>query len=185
MRLLLDFLPIALFFLAYKLYGIYVATGVAIAASALQLAYMWLHHKKVEKSQLITLITISVLGGATLIFHNDMFIKWKPTVIYSLFAASFFASGMWAERTLIQRLMDEHIELPPQVWLRMNTFCGLFFASMGLLNTYVIYHYSTDGWVHFKLFGTLGLTLAFVLVLGWYVSRMVSQQELGADAGDH
>jgi len=176
MKLLFDFFPILLFFISFKLFGIYIATGVAMAASLLQVGAYWLKHRKFEYLHIITLVTVVLLGGTTLLLHNELFIKWKPTAIYWLFAAAFLGSQFIGKKSLIQRMLDAQITLPNQVWQRLNLTWVLFFAAMGGLNIYVLYHFSTDAWVNFKLFGTLGLTLVFLVGQGIYMSRHLSQQ---------
>ncbi len=137
MKLLFDFFPILLFFLAYKLYGIYVATGVAMGASLLQVGVHWHRHRRFEKMHLITLALILVLGGATLLFENKTFIMWKPTAVNWAFALAFLASHFIGQRTLVERMMGHAIAVPPTVWKRLNFSWVVFFVLMGLANLYV------------------------------------------------
>lgn len=174
MRFFLDFIPILLFFLSYKLYGIFVATAVAIVATLLQIAYGYWRHGKIEKQQLLTLIIISLFGGATLAFHNEAFIKIKPTIIYWVFALICLGSQFIGNKPALQRMMDDKLALPRHAWTRINLSCSGFLSIMGALNLYVVKHYSTDTWVSFKLFGTLILTLVFVVGLSFYVARFDS-----------
>ena len=176
MRLLFDFFPIVLFFIAYKLYGIYVATSVAMIASVLQIGYFWLRHRRVESLHVITLVLVVVLGSATLLLHNDMFIKWKPTAIYWAFAIAFLVSQWVGHKPLIQRLMDNKLQLTPAIWQRLNFSWVGFFVVMGIINLFVIYHFSTNIWVNFKLFGTLALTLIFVIGQALYMAKHTSEQ---------
>lgn len=171
MKLLFDFFPILLFFIAFKLYGIYIATGVAIAASAVQLGFYWIKHRRFEMMHIITFGCVLLLGGATLLFHNDLFIKWKPTAIYWIFAALFVATQFIGNKTLIQRLMEEKLALPAPIWTRLNLSWAIFFVLMGFANIFVAYHFSTDIWVDFKLFGSLGFTIIFVLLQAIYMAR--------------
>ena len=171
MKFLADFFPIVLFFVAYKFWGIYVATGVAIAAALIQTTYEWCRYRKVDKMQVMTLVLISVLGGATLIFHNELFIKWKPTVINWLFAAVFWGSHYIGKEPVIRRMMQAKIQLPSAVWSWLNLSWVMFFFVTGLLNLYVVYHFSTAVWVNFKLFGVLGLTVFFVIVQAIYLAK--------------
>jgi len=120
MKLLFDFFPILLFFAAYKVYGIYAATAAAVAASVLQVAYSWLRHRRVEKMLLISMGLIVVLGGATLILHDEVFIKWKPTAVNWLFATAFLASRFVGERTLAERMLGSAISVQSAVWRRVN-----------------------------------------------------------------
>jgi len=120
MKLLFDFFPIALFFVAYKLYDIYAATIVAISACIVQVAYAWLRHKKVAPMYLVSLVLVSVFGGLTLYLQDEMFIKWKPTVINALFALVFLGSHWIGEKTMIERMMSGNISLPAQIWKRLT-----------------------------------------------------------------
>lgn len=170
MKLLYDFFPILLFFIAYKFFGLYVATAIAIAASFIQVSVHWLKHRQWDKMQLITLVLITVLGSATLLLQNEIFIKWKPTVINWLFAAAFLISQYVGKKSFTQRLMDAHVSLPANIWTRLNMSWIGFFVLLGGLNLWVVYNFSTDAWVNFKLFGMLGLTIVFVIVQAIYLS---------------
>ncbi|NNM59203.1 MAG: septation protein A [Legionellales bacterium] len=177
MKLLFDFLPIIFFFIAYQYAGIYVATAVVIVAAILQLAYVWWRHKRIDNLLLASNALVILLGTITLLFHNDMFIKWKPTVIYWLFAASFLGSEYLLQgRSLVQRMLDSNIQLPQPVWHRLNIAWISFFTIMGAINLIVVYHFSTRIWVDFKLFGTLGLTLIFVLLQAIYLFKQTQGQ---------
>ncbi|HEB78067.1 MAG TPA: septation protein A [Methylothermaceae bacterium] len=177
MKLLFDFFPIILFFAAYKLQGIYVATAVAIAATFVQVGWMWLRHRRVETMHLVTLGLIVVFGGATLYLHDEQFIKWKPTVINWLFGIAFLASQFIGKKPFIQRMMGGSIELPQPVWTRLNLSWALFFLFLGAINLFVVYTFDTDTWVNFKLFGMLGLTLSFVIVQAVFLSRYLPEPE--------
>lgn len=174
MKFLFDFFPILLFFIAYKLYDIYVATATAIIASFLQVGVVWIQHRRVEKMHLITLLLIVVLGGATLLLHDETFIKWKPTVVNWAFAVTFLGSQFVSNKNLVQRMMDEHIKVTSEVvWKYLNLGWVTFFITMGLVNLYVAFHYDTNTWVNFKLFGMMGLTFLFVIIQGIYLSQYV------------
>jgi intracellular septation protein len=175
MKFFADLFPIILFFIVYKFAGIYAATAAAIVASVLQVAYSYFKAKKVDSMQWITLAIIVVLGGATLFFHNELFIKWKPTAIEWAFAIVFLLSQWFGEKTLTQRLMESNLQLPPELWTRLNFSWVLFFGLMGALNIYVIYHFNTNIWVNFKLFGMLGFTVVFVLWQAFYISKYVKE----------
>ena len=182
MKLLFDFFPIVLFFIVYKMHddshqGFIVATAVIIAATALQVLVMWLRERRVEKMHLAVLAIVVVFGGITLAFDNEIFLKWKPTVVNWLFALVFFGSEFIGARNIVRRLMDSKVKLPDPVWTRLNASWALFFTVCGGLNLYVVYNYDTDTWVDFKLFGLLGLTLIFVLGQGVYMARHMSGEE--------
>lgn len=175
MKFLFDYFPIICFFIAYKLWGIYIATATAIGASVLQVAAYWLHHRRFEKMHLITMAFIVLLGGATLIFHKAIFIQWKPTIVYWIFSLVLLFTQFMTKQTLMHRMFKDKIELPLKVWSRLNMSWAVFFLFLGALNLYVVYHYSLNSWVNFKLFGTLGLMLGFILIQALIMSRYVQQ----------
>lgn len=177
MKMLADLFPVLLFFVAYQLFDIYVATQVAIAAAALQIAYHKLKHGRVESMHWVTLGLLVVFGGLTLALRDPTFIKWKPTVVNWLFAAAFLLSQLFMERSLLRRMMDHAVNLPDAAWLRLNTAWVAFFLAMGVLNLYVAYSYSEQVWVNFKLFGFLGLTLLFMLAQGFYLARFMEPEK--------
>lgn len=177
MQMLFDFFPIILFFVTYKFLGIYVATAVAIISSIAQTAVYRIKHKRFEVIHLITLAIITLLGGATIFLHNAIFIKWKPTVLYWALALLFLVMQLFGEKNLMQRMMDSKLSLPKKVWDKLNICWVVFFAAMGGINIYIIYHFSTDFWVNFKLFGTLGLTIAFVFVQSLYMAKYVKDEK--------
>ncbi len=137
MKQLLDFLPLVVFFVFYKLYDIFVASGALIAATAIALVVSWVLYRKLEKMTIITFLLVTVFGSLTLIFHNDEFIKWKVTVIYTLFAAALLFSQWWMEQPLIQSMLGKELELPAPVWRKLNAAWAVFFFVCGLVNIYV------------------------------------------------
>lgn len=177
MKLLFDFFPIIVFFLCYKLFGIYTATAVAMVASLVQVLLYRLKTQRYEKMHLISLGLILVLGGATLFFHNPWFIKWKPTGLYWLASIIFVSSTFIGKEPLIQKMMGGNIKLPQKIWRRLNLAWSSFFCIMGTLNLYIAYHYSTDIWVNFKLFGGAGMTLLFILLQAIYLARHVIDEK--------
>ncbi|NOX28062.1 MAG: septation protein A [Gammaproteobacteria bacterium] len=179
MKLLLDFFPIILFFIAAKVYDIYVATAVAIAASVIQVAYLYFRNGRVEKMHLITLAAIVILGGSTLLLQDEQFIKWKPSVVNWLFAVVFIGSQFIGERPVIQRMMGNNFMLPNTMWTKLNLIWAAFFIFLGVTNLYVAYNFDTDTWVNFKLFGMLGLTLVFIIVQTIYISKHAIPVENG------
>lgn len=177
MKILADLFPVILFFIAYQLFDIYVATQVAIVAAALQVAYNKLRFGKVENMHWITLALLVVFGGLTLALRDPTFIKWKPTVVNWLFGAAFLFSQLFMERSLLQRMMDHAVTLPRIAWLRLNIAWISFFFAMGVLNLYVAYNYTEEVWVNFKLFGFLGLTLLFMIAQGFYLARFMEPEK--------
>ena len=175
MKFLFDLFPVILFFAAFKLGDIYVATGVAIGASFLQVAWLKLRGKRVDPMLWASLAIIGVFGGATLILQDETFIKWKPTVLYWLFALV-LTSAAFMRRNLIRSLLAEQMQLPDPIWARLNWSWVGFFAFMGAANLYVAHNFSESAWVSFKLFGGMGLMLAFVLLQALFLSRYVEEK---------
>ena len=170
---LFDLIPIAIFFIAYKIWGIYTATAIAIAIALLQTFYFWYKHRRFDKMQVITLILLVIFGGATLIFHNPQFIKWKVSILYWLFSLILLGSHFVGKRLLVERLLGEQIHLSHKIWLKISWAWITFFALIGFLNLFVMLHYSTNTWVDFKLFGILGLTLVFFIAQSIYLVRHI------------
>jgi intracellular septation protein len=176
-KLLFDLFPIILFFAAYKLADIYVATGTAIVATILQIGWLKARGRTVETMQWASLAIIVVFGGATLLLHDEMFIKWKPTVLYAAFAAGLLGYRAISGGNAIRLMMGKQLTLPDPIWERLNVAWSGFFAVMAVLNLFVAYGFSTDVWVNFKLFGTLGLTFAFVIAQALYIGRFVEDEK--------
>jgi intracellular septation protein len=171
MKLLLDFLPIAVFFAAFKLFDIWVATGVAIAATVAQIAWLRYSTGKVEPMQWLSLGVIVLFGGATLLAHNDTFIKWKPTVLYWLMGGALAIGQLVFRKNLLKSLMGAQMTLPDSAWRSLTWSWTTFFAAMGVINLWVAFHYDLDTWVNFKLFGGLGLMVLFVIGQAVYLSK--------------
>ncbi len=177
MKLLFDFFPVLLFFIAYKTYDIYVATAAAIAASFIQVGLFWLKTRKVETMHLVTLAILVVFGGLTLYLKDEQFIKWKPTVINWLFGVVFLASQWVGEKTMIERMMSASLSLPNRIWRNLNLSWTLFFFVLGGANWFVMTTFDTATWVNFKLFGMLGLTFLFVVLQSIYLSRHLPEPQ--------
>ena len=171
MKLLLDFFPIALFFVAFKLWGIYVATGVAIVATVAQIAWVRYSTGKVEPMQWLSLGIIVIFGGATILAHDETFIKWKPTVLYWLMGGSLAIGLLGFRKNLLKSVMGAQLELPEAAWRAMTWSWVVFFAVMGVLNLWVAFHFDTATWVNFKLFGGLGLMAVFVIGQALFLGR--------------
>ena len=181
MKLLLDFFPILLFFGAFKIWGIFVATTVAIVATLIQLAWMRYSTGRTEPMQWLSLGVIVVFGGATLIAQDETFIKWKPSVLYWAMGGALLVGQVFFRRNWLQSLMKSQMALPDHAWrVMLWSWCG-FFAVMGVLNLWVAYHFDTDTWVNFKLFGGMGLMLVFVLAQAMYLGRFMDSGEVTAE----
>ncbi|WP_410015236.1 septation protein A [Sodalis sp. C49] len=177
MKQFLDFLPLVVFFVFYKLYDIYIASGALIAASALVLIYTWIRYRKVEKVTLLTFIMVAIFGSLTMYYHNAEFIKWKVTVIYGLFAIALLVSQFMLGKPLIQRMLGKELTLPERVWNNLNIAWALFFLGCGAANIYIAFWLPQNVWVNFKVFGLTGLTLVFTLLSGVYVYRHMTEDQ--------
>ena len=174
MKFLLDFLPILLFFGTYKLYGVYAATGVLMAATAVQMAIIYAIDKKLSTMHKATLGLILLFGGLTLFLQNEAFVKWKPTVLYTAMALA-LAMAIWGLRkNVLKAMLGTQIALPDAVWHRLSVAWMLYFAFMAALNAYVVAYFSTDAWFNFKLWGYV-FPVAFILGQGIYIARHISE----------
>lgn len=173
MQLLADYFPLLLFFVAFKLQGIYVATAVAIAASVVQIVWLRLRGK-VQAVHWLSLAIIAVFGGATLVLQDETFIKLKPTVLYALFGAVLAVGKLAFGRDLIAVLLKD-LSLPAGVWSALTWSWVAFFAAMAAANWYIAFNFATETWVNFKVWGGIGLFLVFALAQGIYLARYVSE----------
>lgn len=178
MKQWLDYIPLALFFISYKVLekiypdnGIYYATGILIASSLLTYGYIWFSEGKLSKNHKFILVMTLVLGGMTLYFHDITFLKWKATIVNWVFAGLFLISHFISDKLAIEHLMGQAMELPKAVWTRLNIAWIFFFLALGGINLYVAFHFSNDTWVNFKLFGNLGITFVFVVGQTLFLSR--------------
>ncbi len=177
MKFLFDIFPVILFFAAFKIYGIYVATAVAIAATVAQIGWVWFKHRKIDNMQWISLALIVVFGGATLLLRDETFIKWKPTILYWLFSVVLAVSALIFKKNLIRTMMEKQVTAPDPVWGKLLVGWIGFFAVMGVLNLYVAYTYDTDSWVNFKLFGGIGLMILFVIAQAVILAPHMKERE--------
>lgn len=184
MKLLIDFFPIILFFAAFKAWGIYAATAVTIVATIVQIAYLRFKTGKVETMQWVSLGVIVVFGGATLLAHDENFIKWKPTVLYWLMGGALLVGLVLFKKNFIKSLMGAQMQLPDSVWNTLNWAWTGFFAVMGVLNLWVAFNFDTDTWVNFKMFGGIGMMLAFVVCQALYLGRYLKEPEQNTAAKD-
>ena len=177
MKFLFDIFPVVLFFIAFKVYDIYVATAVAIVATFVQIAWTWLRHRKVDNLLWVSLAVIGVFGGATLLLQDETFLKWKPTGLSWLVAAVLGGGGVAFGKNLIRAMMETQVTLPEFVWGRLLASWIAFFALMGALNLVVAYNFSPVAWVDFKLFGGIGLMLAFVVLQALMLARHIEDKK--------
>lgn len=170
MKLILDFLPIALFFGAYKLWGIYAGTAVLMAATCVQMAIIYVLDKKLTTMHKATLALILVFGALTLLLQDERFIKWKPTVLYLAMALA-LAVALWGfGKNFLKIMLGSQLALPDGVWHRLTVAWVAYCVFMAAINGYVAAFWSTDAWASFKLWGYV-FPLAFIIGQGFYVAR--------------
>jgi intracellular septation protein len=211
MKLLFDFLPIILFFAAFKYADahkawaasfasshlgfvvaggqvgpeeapVLLATVVVIVATLAQALWLKARGRKIDTMLWVSLVLVVVLGGLTIYFHSETFIKWKPSVLYWAMGLSFWLGPLLFGKNLLRVLMGEQLDLPPKVWHRLNFAWIAFFGVMGFLNIWVAYTFSTGAWVNFKLFGSLGLMLVFTVAQGLYLQRYMKDEPAQAES---
>ena len=206
MKLLFDLFPVILFFAVFKFAGaqpdaaqafaaqylmflvadgeitvkqapILLATAVAILATLGQVLWLLLRRRHVDTMLWVSLVIIVVFGGATIYFHDEMFIKWKPTVLYWCFALALVGAQLLMRKNLIRSLMGKQMSLPDPVWDKLNLAWSAFFAAMGALNLYIAFNFPLELWVNFKMFGFIALMIAFVIAQTVYLSRYLKEPE--------
>ncbi|MEQ8290449.1 MAG: septation protein A [Gammaproteobacteria bacterium] len=187
MKFLFDFFPVIAFFIAFyvpedRQQGIYAATYTIMIATMIQVALYWLLYKKFEKMHIITFVVVLIFGGLTIYLQDEVFIKWKPTIVNWCFAAALIASHFIGDKTLFQRMInlaDEKLQLPDKVWRNVNMSWGLFFIFLGLVNLYVAFSFTTEFWVNFKAWGMTLLNLAFLVAIFIYMYQYLKEAEEG------
>lgn len=177
MRQLLDFIPLIVFFIVYKKVDIFYASGALMVATALSMLAIYLIYNKIEKSSLITLVIVIIFGGLTLIFHSDLFIKWKVTVIYAIFSLALLVSQYFTQKPLIQRMLGKEIHLANEIWYKLNLSWAIFFAICALVNIYVAFWLPQDIWVNFKVFGLTAVTLIFTILSMVYIYKHLPKEQ--------
>lgn len=181
MQLFYEIFPVFLFFLAFKFYDIYVATMVGIIATLIQVILTRIWNKSWDRKQLITLGVFLVFGGMTLYFHNPIFVKWKPTVVFWIFGLVILGSQFFTQKPLMQRLMENVIQekgtIPKQIWKRLNFFWAFFFIILGMVNLYVAYYYSNDVWVNFKFYGVTAALFVLSILQALYLMCYLSENK--------
>jgi len=183
MQLLIEFLPLIAFFLAFVLFDLFVATATLIVALALQIAYQWFRHGKVNKMLLISGVIAAVLGGITLMRRDLSFIQWKLTVVNWLFAVAFLGSQFFGSKTFTEHVMGHAVELEPAVWRRLNMMWVANFAVIGTLNLYVMYNFSAEVWGYFKSVGMIGLSLLMAVGQALWINSRMTDRSAGGGSG--
>lgn len=181
MKFLFDLFPVILFFVAFKFFGIYTATAVAIVATIAQIIYSKIRHGVVDKMLLASGLIITVFGGATLLLKDPTFIQWKPTILYWLFAVSLIAAQLIFNKNPIRSMMEKQISLPDAIWSKLNLAWAALFVALGFLNLYVAFNYSQDTWVNFKLFGITGIMFVFIILQTLLLSRYLPKEDSKKD----
>ena len=171
MKTLFDLLPVIIFFVVYKIFDIYVATTSAIIVTFCQLIFCFFKYKKLDKLLLTNFILIFFLGGLTIFFKNNTFIMWKPTAIYWVMSLALFFSNTVLKKNLMKAMMEKQIKLNNKIWNQINLKTVLFLMLLGGLNLYIAFNFTEGAWVNFKLFGTTGLMLAFMIYLSLMISK--------------
>jgi len=179
MKFLFDLFPIILFFIAFKVADIYTATIVAMVATIGQILWVYYRHRKIDAMQWVSLVLIVVFGSLTIFLHDKTFIQLKPTALYWLFSGTLLISAQFFQKNWIQVLMGKQITLKAHseksAWQKLNAAWAIFFFFMGALNLYIAFEYSEDTWVNFKLFGSTGLLIVFVILQGVWLSKHMEQ----------
>ena len=171
MKFIIDVALIVLFFVVYKVYDIYIAIAVTMVAYLLQFLVQTIIQRKIDKVQMGLAGLVLILGSSTLLFRNELFFMWKPTLVYWILAIILYGAYRISKKTLLQRMAGHAIDLPENVWVQLNYAWVIFFGLLGLLNLAVAYFFSVDVWVHFKLFGLLGLMVVFLVAQGVFISK--------------
>ena len=169
LKQLLDFAPLLVFFIFYKWQDIFYASGALIVATWISVGLTWLIFHKVEKAPLITAIVVTIFGTLTIAFHSDVFIKWKVTAIYAIFALVLIAMQLFTPKTLMERMLGKELAMPATNWKKLNIAWVLFFLACALGNLYVAFSLSQETWVNFKVFGLTILTLIFTVISVVYI----------------
>lgn len=172
-KVLFDLFPLILFFIAFRTFDIYTATAVAMAAAVLQIVWLKLRQHAIEGTHWVNLAVIIVFGSATLFFQNDAFIKWKPTVLYWLFALALIGSHLFLGRNLMRKLMGTQLVLPENAWTKLNYAWASFFLFSGIVNLFVAFsgYFTEAQWVSFKVFGSLVLLILFVIAQSVWLGK--------------
>lgn len=181
MKWLFDLFPVILFFVVYKLAGLYTATAAAIVATFVQIGWLRMRGRTVESALWLSLGVIVVFGGATLLLHDETFIKWKPTVLYLMFTIGLVVAQIFFGKNPMRAVMGKQITLPDPVWRALNYAWAAFFAVLAVVNILVAQNFSTDAWVNFKLFGVTALMLVFVFAQALVLSRYAETDETDKD----
>ena len=176
MKQLIDFIPLIAFFTAYKMVDIYMATKVLMVVTSIQYSIYFIKERKLENAQIITLVAVFIFGSLTLFLHDETFLKWKAPIVNLIFALTFLGSHFFGEQNLVKRMMGHAVSLPESIWSKLNYSWVIFFLISGGANLYVAFTFH-EIWVDFKVFGSLGMTLIFLIGQTLYLSRHIIEEE--------
>jgi intracellular septation protein len=176
MKFLFDLFPIILFFGTFKIWDVFVATGVAIAATIVQVAWVAFRHRKVDALLWMNLAMIVLFGGATLVLHNQKFVQWKFTAVYWFFAVGLLAARYAFQKNFIRTMMGEQLTLPDAVWDKLNAAWALFFFALGVVNLWVVAHFTTAQWFNFKIYGSLGAMVVFIVAQSLWLAKYMKEE---------
>lgn len=171
MKAMIDLIPFVFFYIAYQFYGFYAATGAIIIACSIQSLILFCINRRLERLQVIVLALIWVFGGVTLLLHNPIYLQYKVSVLYWIMSLVFFYTQFFSKEKALSYVLKDHLTLPASAWKALNLSWAVFFLLMGSLNLYVVYHFSMNFWVNFKMFGTLAITFIFVLAQSFYIAK--------------
>ena len=180
MKTFLDFFPILLFVGAYKFYDIYVGTAVLMGATVLQMAVIYGMDRKLQVMHQITLVLILGFGAMTLALHDDRFIKWKPTVLYTVMGIALAVAVWGLKKNFLKLLLGSQLELPDSIWHKLNVAWIVYTLFMAALNAYVVLYFSTETWVNFKLWGYV-FPIVFIVGQGLYIARYLKDGDTPGD----
>lgn len=175
-KIIFEFFPIIIFFIAYKASNIFTATSIALIVEIVRIVHNIVLCHTLTKVRIFNFFLVLVLGTTTIYFHNPVFIKWKVTILYWLFGITFISSAILRKKYIIREVIKKEINLPIKDWRNIDISWGVFFILLGILNLIVAYHCSTDSWVKFKLFGTPGIITIFILVQISFVAIFTSKK---------
>ena len=170
-KMLNDLLPAIVFFTVYKVYDIFYATAALIIVTIAQVIWEYIKHRKIAKAQILIAVLVTVFGGATLYFHNADFIKWKVSIINWALGFGLLITTYTMKETPMEKLLKDSVDLVHHQWRILNSMWGVYFVILGTLNLFVAYFFSIDVWMNFKLFGMLGITVAFLILQTIYLSK--------------
>ena len=176
MKFFFDLFPLLVFFIVFKFWGIFTATATAMGATVLQIIWVAVRKRRVDTMLWVNLMVIILFGGATLTFHNEAFIKWKPTVLYWVFASAMLVAQLSFRKNALKGMLNHKIDLPEKIWQQLNLAWSLFLAVLGALNLVIAYYFSTEMWVNFKLFGSSVLMLIFIVAQGVWLAKYIQEK---------